>query len=344
MNNALTNAAGKHPDIRDQLRRRICQEGFSGRIPSIREIAREYGVHAITAGKAVDALVAEGLVRSVPRRGCFVVRRRVRDVAVMAYCPNLEPGFYAGMVGILTGRMPDCHLRHRVHLKGSGSYGEGFPAPDDLGLSPGGAVLTVGLQDRDYLVSLMAAGFPTVALDYVPTDPAISAVGVDNLAAGSEATRHLIAAGARDVLFVGHGRGSRTEVDALLLEVGYRVAMEEAGLKPRSVFAAHAAPGPGKEAFAAALTSGGVPDAVFTSNPQVLKGVWQCCRERDLPSPAHQISLDFRGEFPQLPAVRIDMERFCGTALDLLLRQTADPSLGPRQVLVRTRIDVPRSL
>jgi LacI family transcriptional regulator len=191
------------------------------------------------------------------------------------------------------------------------------------------------------MLSLMDAGFPLVALDYVPTDPAITAVGVDGLAAGSEATRYLLEQGARDILYMGHGRPERTEVDALLLEVGYRVAMEEAGLRPRSIFAAQATPQHAAEAFEAALRSGPSPDAIFTSNPAVIRGVWNCCEQRGLRPPEHQITLDFLVEFPELPAVRINMKRFCETALDLARQMTDAPGLGPRQVLVRARIDVP---
>jgi DNA-binding LacI/PurR family transcriptional regulator len=341
MDSGTAGEAGKHPAIRDEIRRRICREGFTGRLPSIRTLASEFGTHAITVGKAVDALVAEGLVRNVPRRGCFVVGRRVSTVLLLVYSHDLERGFYADLARLIIEGLPRHHLRHRVWLHGSGRSGEGFPAPAELSAPKGSVVLTVGLQDRNYMLALMDAGLPVVALDYVPTDPAITAVGVDNLAAGSEATRVLLERGARDILFVGHGRPGRTEVDALLLEVGYRVAMEEAGRAPRSVFAARATPEHGAEAFAAALRSAPPPDGVFTSNPELVQGVRDCCRERGLAPPEHQITLDFLTRFPELPAVRVDLKRFCEAALDLARAAARGRGLGPRQVLVRPRIDLP---
>jgi len=297
--------------------------------------------HNITVGKAVDALVEEGLVRSVPRKGYFVVKRQVRSITMLVYSSTLDRGFYADLARILVEAMPRCHLKHEICLQGSGTSGEGFPAPNELSAPKGTAILTVGLQDRSYILSLMDAGFPVVALDYVPTDPAITAVGVDGMAAGSEATRYLIERGARDILYMGHGRRGRTEVDALMLEVGYRVAMEDAGLEPRICFARGASPEHGGRAFGEALKEGAPPDAVLTSNPEAMKGIWGHCHREGIRPPGHQITLDFLNEFPNLPTVRIDMQRFCETALDLVGQMAEAPGLGPRQVLVRTRIDEP---
>ena len=75
----------KHPAIRDEIRRRICRGDIVEQLPSIRSLADEFGVHGITVTKAVDALVREGLVRSVPRKGYFVVRRKVRTVLMLVY-------------------------------------------------------------------------------------------------------------------------------------------------------------------------------------------------------------------------------------------------------------------
>ena len=328
----------KHPAIRDEIRRRICRGDVGEQLPSIRSVAQEFGVHSITAAKALDALVKEGLVRGVPRKGYFVVRRKVRTVLMLVYGGDLGTGFYGELTRILVEAMPRFHLRHQVLPKGSGAKGQDFPAAADLPATKGTAVLTVGVQDRDYILSLMDAGFPTVALDYVSTDPAISAVGVDNIAAASEATRHLIESGCRDVVYMGHRRGARTEVDALLLEAGYRIAMEEAGLRPRSCFARGTDAVSGAEALAGLLGAGGAPDAVFSSNPSMVPGIGRCCEARGLEPPREVVTLDFLHEYPELTTVRIDMERFCATALDLLRQLAGSGGGSPRQILVPTRL------
>ena len=72
-----------------------------------------------------------------------------------------------------------------------------------------------------------------------------------------------------------------------------------------------------------------------------MKGIWEHCNRKGIQPPEHQITLDFLAEFPNLPTVRIDMQRFCETALDLVRQMAETPGLGPRQVLVRARIDEP---
>jgi GntR family transcriptional regulator len=44
-------------------------------IPSLQRLVQEYGIARGTAAKAVSVLVDEGLVRIVPGKGAYVVRR-----------------------------------------------------------------------------------------------------------------------------------------------------------------------------------------------------------------------------------------------------------------------------
>lgn len=54
------------------LRGRITSGEFTGRLPSLKTIAQEYGVSHITAEKAMDLLKEEGLVVVVVGRGAYV--------------------------------------------------------------------------------------------------------------------------------------------------------------------------------------------------------------------------------------------------------------------------------
>jgi hypothetical protein len=48
--------------------------------------------------------------------------------------------------------------------------------------------------------------------------------------------------------------------------------------------------------------------------------------------------LAFGSHYPDLPAIRIDQERYCEAALELVAQMAASPGFAPRQVLVRPRI------
>jgi DNA-binding GntR family transcriptional regulator len=60
--------------VAGKIREQIRQEMSSGdRLPSVREIAREYGVNARTVQKSLKILTSEGLIASTPGWGTFVV-------------------------------------------------------------------------------------------------------------------------------------------------------------------------------------------------------------------------------------------------------------------------------
>jgi DNA-binding GntR family transcriptional regulator len=58
------------------LRGRIASGEFTGRLPSLKTIAQEYGVSHITAEKAMDLLKEEGLVVVVVGRGAYVKKEK----------------------------------------------------------------------------------------------------------------------------------------------------------------------------------------------------------------------------------------------------------------------------
>ena len=309
-----------------------------GRLPSIRALATEFGVHNITAIKALDTLVSEGLVRSIPSKGHFVVRWKVRSVTLLVYSRDLQEGFYADLGRLILERLPRYHFGHAVHLLGSGEAGDGFPSPAELARGKAGAVLAVGIQNRDYLVSLMGVGLPVVALDYVPADRAITAVGIDGIAAGYEATRYLLDQGRRSIAYIGHRRARRIDADCLLLEAGYKMAIDEAGLSPRSTFLAGREPRHVWEAFQA-LRSGGPPlDALFNSNVFITAELRPRCEAEGIRVPEKLTMLAFGSRYADLPAIEIDHQRYCEAALDLVAQLAASPGFAPRQVLVRPRI------
>ena len=69
------------------LRGRITSGEFTGRLPSLKTIAQEYGVSHMTAEKAMDLLKEERLVVVVVGRGAYVKKDEVRSAR-----QDLEPG------------------------------------------------------------------------------------------------------------------------------------------------------------------------------------------------------------------------------------------------------------
>ncbi|WP_019355140.1 TetR/AcrR family transcriptional regulator C-terminal domain-containing protein [Streptomyces sp. AA1529] len=84
--------------IAADLRRRIAEGEFApgDRVPSTRQLAREWNVALATATRALTALRQEGLVRARPRVGTVVAPRSRRPPSADYSAPSADPAAAAG--------------------------------------------------------------------------------------------------------------------------------------------------------------------------------------------------------------------------------------------------------
>lgn len=71
----------KHVQVREYVRGLIEEAERGSPAPSERDLVRRFGVSRMTVRQALDALVTEGLLERIPRRGTFVARTAI-DVQV----------------------------------------------------------------------------------------------------------------------------------------------------------------------------------------------------------------------------------------------------------------------
>jgi GntR family transcriptional regulator len=98
-----------HAQISRQIRARILARelGDDEPLPSIRELAREQRVSVITVGRAYTDLEREGLVRSRPGKGYYVMAisdERKRDLAEERFASALAALLAAGLAEGLDAR------------------------------------------------------------------------------------------------------------------------------------------------------------------------------------------------------------------------------------------------
>ncbi len=67
----------KYMHIKENVYRRMTEGHISDRVPSENELAREFKVSRMTARKALDALVGDGMVSRIPGKGTFVKQQPV---------------------------------------------------------------------------------------------------------------------------------------------------------------------------------------------------------------------------------------------------------------------------
>ncbi len=67
----------KYQQIKERLQRLIADGGIDHRVPSENELARQYRVSRMTARKALNELLRDGLVERIPGKGTFVKNRHI---------------------------------------------------------------------------------------------------------------------------------------------------------------------------------------------------------------------------------------------------------------------------
>jgi len=98
-----------------QLRERIASGDIDSQLPSITELTEDTGLAVGTVRRAIKVLVQEGLVRTVPGRGTYVIGRPGRPARGQesSQVPSLPESGRTRLGGSRAGRMPPHgHVRH----------------------------------------------------------------------------------------------------------------------------------------------------------------------------------------------------------------------------------------
>ena len=89
----------KYRQIKKRLQRLIADGSLDHRVPSENELARQYRVSRMTARKALNELLRDGLVERIPGKGTFVKHRQITQAYfhIHAFSEN------AGRLGVPAG-------------------------------------------------------------------------------------------------------------------------------------------------------------------------------------------------------------------------------------------------
>jgi len=152
-------------------------------------------------------------------------------------------------------------------------------------VADGAIVASAAATDRD-LESLVASGLPVVLIGRSVSLPEAAWVGVDDVAGGELATRHMIEVhGARRVVHVGGPLDHQSAIDRL---EGCRRALAEAGLPEPRVIEGDFSEDSGVDAARTLLADGaGDVDAVFAANDEMAYGLMRELSAAGLDIPAY---------------------------------------------------------
>jgi DNA-binding LacI/PurR family transcriptional regulator len=194
-----------------------------------------------------------------------------------------------------------------------------------LGLRMDGVLLATHIDASADLSSLLA-GTPAVVMGESRGLARIDSVHGDDRMGMRLATEHLLVQGHRDVLFIGGPPSSQSEARA----VGYRAAMEAAGLAARELEGDASEVG-GASALLSALRAGARPSAVVCYNDATAIGVLACARREKLHVPSDLAVVGYDNTrasgYPGVDLTSVDQHaaKIGARAAEILLQRIEEP-------------------
>lgn len=208
-----------------------------------------------------------------------------------------------------------------------------------------GVIVTADQLDDPLVDGLLASELPTVLIGHRRGDRAASYVDVDHVAAADAVTGHLIDLGRHRV---GHITGRRGTVAGEERIVGYRRAMDRAGLSTDDLIVEGDFREPSGRERAMELVDRGA-DAIFCANDATAAGALDAIRTRGLRVPedvavAGFDDLEFAATLdPPLTTVRQGVREQGAEAAHVLFQLLRDPQAAPRRVILPTELVIRRS-
>ena len=369
-----TEADGRRTPLYEQVKRAllaaIASGEYSSGVPFVtqREICERFGVSHATAVRALNDLAADGHVVRRRGQGTFVAERTQPDGRSTqggggrrVACVLQTPGPHVSAV--LAGAEAVCaEFGYRLYLR----YCEGDPRREAAALRDAladgvGGILVYpaeGHGDADAYTEVLGSGTPLVMIDRYRPELACDAVVADNVAAGRELTKALIADG-HTVMATLWDETEATSVRDRL--AGHVQALREHGLPVRpdlTVLSRYRdLPDERRRERLSALLGGERPPTVLLcANGFVLATAAEdlLAVGREVPGDVDLAGMDDAGPFDILPLTAASVaqpSRDLGSAaMRLLHRRVAaaephpEPELLVLPVQVRTRLASPGHL
>jgi len=227
-----------YEEVKKDIRRKIEEGAFKDKkLPSEKELCRQYNVSQITIRRALAELVNENYLIRQQGKGTFIKEKKElpKSLAILALLPlSANTFFYDEFYGeVWKGMEEEANLSgfnllfstHSPYLEHKKISLENIASDRICG------VIVINELDRRYLYTMRDKGIKVILLDYTMDD--FPAVVSDNVGGGFEATRYLISQGHEKIAcFVVPSFGNSYPLRA----EGYKKALEAFKLKEYFIF------------------------------------------------------------------------------------------------------------
>jgi DNA-binding LacI/PurR family transcriptional regulator len=325
------------------------------RMPTIRDVAREAGVGVGTVSRViggrprvapatrerVEAAVARLDYRPSPvARALSQQRTQTLEVVV----PLITRDFYVEVLRGIEAALAATDYTLLIRTIERPAERDGVFAALGEGERADGVLIVSQEPPASFLARLGKRPAPVVLVD--ATHPQLTSVAVDHQAAALRAVRHLLGLGHRRIALVDHAAMPFAQGSPAGRRRGYRLALTEAGLRPRRSDEVVAAFSPfgGEEAVAALLARPDPPTAVFAGSDVQAMGVLAGARRlgRRVPEDLAVVGyndIELAG-YLGLTTVRVPMRELGRRGVDLLVTAIEAPATAPAHVLLTSELVV----
>jgi len=318
-----------------------------GGVGSISDIARLAGVSASTvsralAGSSMISLETRTRINDLAREHGFQLNQMARNLrlkrsnAIGIVFPLghevaqlVSDPFFITMLG---------HIADGVTARGYDLLLTRIIPTDALWLSAlvnsgrVDGVIVIGQSDQEETLTSVAADYRSLVVwGEHHEGQNYCSVGTDNVAGGAIATRHLLGAGRRRILFAGHA--DVPEIEARYQ--GYLDAHREAGVTPPEVLPASLTPDGAYALFAEHLAGHPAPDGIVAASDVIAMAAIRALNERGLSVPGDVSVVGYDDVplaaqmAPALTTIRQDLRQGAEHLVDRLFRRLGGEDCEP---------------
>ena len=193
----------KYVLVQEKIKDAIKNRKIVDKLPGERALAKDYGFSYMTIRKAIDNLVAEGLLYKVPMKGTFVADRKIRKKKTNIIGYFLDSSIVAGLTS------PYYSLIFNSLQRQAAKHGYSLIYFSDIGDSSSykhihkmdGAIISC-FPRIEHIVDEINQNIPVVVIDNSSSDKSIPSVIIDNFNAVRSSVNFLCSRGHKRIGFM----------------------------------------------------------------------------------------------------------------------------------------------
>ena len=330
--------------VEDHIRQQIKQRKITDRLPGERVLAKELGYSYMTIRKAIENLVAEGVLYKVPTKGTFVANRK-KSKSKTGTIGYFLDGRIAGGLSSPYYSMIFNALEKETTRKGYSLIYFSDNDPSNLRkiFKKMDGVIASCFPRVEPLIQEMKELVPIVAIDNSAADKTIPSVIIDNFSAMTVAVDHLCSLGHQRIGFMTGLEDSDVGKNRY---AGYLSGLSKNGIDkdPELVFRGNYTFRSGVSGVEYFLTLEQLPTAILCANDSMALGAMNRLYQEDIKVPEEVSVIGFDDInissqiVPPLTTIYVPVDEIAARAFGLLKNLIEGKGLDNRHVALAAKL------